>query len=296
MVGRDSITVSGKVAYILTMRRTRFDRALQERLAARGWVAKMVNPLLLSKNDLMCAELLVNRIPPSAVYKSGRLVVAKAMKLLSEAEDAQIATFPSLHTSHADYSKYNAYRLMRADGVPTPLTRLCPSRPSRVPRLPVIVKPNTSGFGRRVRLIRSKREWRKFSENAPASLKRGMVLQSFVKSKCEYDFRVTVLHGATIEVRRRTLLHGWLGCESRGARAWVDLAAPEAVICLALRASDAIQAGLNAVDIVLSKKGPFVIENNATPALSAVPDRELVLIAERVVGDLLSTRIGGGRS
>lgn len=288
MVKQNNTVTKRALAYILTLQSTRFDRALCAALTERGIDTYLVSPLSLSPEDARNAHYIVNRVPPSSAIRRSFSPLRKTLELLTAAEMSGVAVFPSSHAALADYSKYHGYRKMLAAGVPTPTTRRCPSRPLELSRRAIVVKPNTGGYGRQVELIRTESAWCRYCSRTSRSLRRRMVIQEFAKSVYTYDFRVTVLNGKIVDVQNRTLVHGWLGSQSRGAMANLAVFPPRAVTALALKASAAIQAGLNAADIVWSRKGPLVIENNVTPGFSSASDSELSLMASRTADLILS--------
>ena len=129
---------------------------------------------------------------------------------------------------------------------------------------PAIRKPSLGGIGRGVTKIDDDVALEEISY-LTAGCSGYVLLQEFVKSRVPFDYRVCICGDEVLAAHTRTLVDGWLGSRSSGSQTAITWQLPMDVEDLCLRASQAIDAYLNCLDVVISEKGPVVIENNSTP-------------------------------
>jgi glutathione synthase/RimK-type ligase-like ATP-grasp enzyme len=254
---------------------------LRLELEAAGHCVRPLDVRASAAADAGSFDLILNRVYASVGNRAPG-DTRRALGLLARFEAAGIACLNSAAASRADYDKHHAARLMTAHGIPTPFTLMLrdPGEARRrredIDRLgfPLVLKPNTGGRARGVRLVSCR-------EAMPESLAEafgdgsaaGIIVQPYLPSTRSYDWRISVAAGRLTYGGIRHLVPGrpgeaaWLGSLAQGS-AWADRQPDPAAVRLALRASAAIGAEVNDVDLRETAAGLVVIENNPTPSFA----------------------------
>ncbi len=230
----------------------------------------------------------MNRVYPSEADAS---TINRSLNMVSWLSQKGIKTINPLQACKADYDKAFAYRLMNANGVPTPRTMVL-TRESGLESifdvfsLPLVVKRRTGGKGIDVMKVEERKTLRNFLEEKEESLGRYLV-QDFVESSGDHDIRVGVIEGNPLISYGRTLVpvngeKPWMASCNHGSQI-IPYQASEEECDLAVRASEAIGANLNEVDIQITEEGPIVIENNPTPGYDAGEEHWVKLIVDHIV-------------
>jgi len=216
-------------------------------------------------------DLVLNRIMPSYAARDPYFNMTKFMNsLMSISKETDLVN--SYEAANVDYNKYYASNLMKYYKIPTPSTYLL-TEPIMddidqiINKLnyPVIIKPTLSGRSRGVVKCINRLE----VDTALNHVKIDHTLiQEFIQSTEHVDYRVCVCNDEVIFTVTRSLIDGWLGCISKGSIMSQPGDVPEEVTALAINVTKRIRAAVNGVDIIISKDGPVVIENNPTPNFS----------------------------
>lgn len=229
-------------------------------------------------------DVLLNRVYASVANRDFGSI-DRALMLCAEADAAGVHCINSPVGCRADYDKAFAAELMQAKGVATPATiRMDPGSErdltdqvvAALEQLagPIVLKRNTGGRAVDVLLIRSPAQARSAAAHAWLQRSRypgAWVVQAYASNPRGHDCRIAVAEGRVLYAFGRTLVKGepadrepWLASVSRGSKTFPHR--PDAAaVDLAVRASGAVGADLNEIDMGFTAGGPVVIENNATP-------------------------------
>lgn len=231
---------------------------------------------------LFSYNLVLNRVYASVANRSYENV-KKTMRIVGGLEAGGITVVNSGSASKADYSKYRACRILQGKGILTPKTLVVKQgmslkRVTSKTGFPVVIKRDCVGraFDMSIAFnLRQAEEDIKRRFNSPG-YSGSIIAQEFIKSVNDYDIKVCIVGGKNlVSAYKRTLIRHcrgkqkWAGILSRGSKIHSFDFVPEKLLCTAFRASKALKADINDMDIVEGKKGFYVIENNPTPGFNS---------------------------
>ncbi|MFT4309199.1 MAG: ATP-grasp domain-containing protein [Candidatus Woesearchaeota archaeon] len=232
----------------------------------------------------MNPDLVLNRVYPSVAYRNYHNNI-KALALMKEFENNDIFCVNSYQTTKADYSKHKSASIMENNGVSTPKTLYFSKYEYDIGKIedfvalhgfPLIMKRDIGGRGRDITLIESKEQLyrqviRVLLEVQSDNYEAGYVLQEFIHPVRNHDCRIAIIDGKFVFSYGRTLIprpgfseSPWLASVSNGSQI-ISYSPSEEEIELAIKATSAIGALFNEVDMTFSSKGPTIIENNPSP-------------------------------
>lgn len=221
------------------------------------------------KRDFSVYDLVLNRIYAS-VANENNFNFEKHVGNLEKLEKLGVKLINSSFASVCDYDKYVSSETMRKEGILNPITE----KISNVEEIrafiekydsPVIVKPNTGGRGLDIAKFEDSSE---VPDNLFENVKShsdDFIVQTLAKSTEACDYRIFVIGEEVLFANTRTLVDGWLGSRSQGSKIEVVETINEDLRKFAVDATKSIKAEMNALDIVKTKDGYSVIENNPTP-------------------------------
>ncbi len=265
------------------------EKKIYEILRREGYAVEYADIRDISSGEILTKnpKLVLNRVYASVANRD-YLILEKNINLLSELCNAGISVINSYAATLSDYSKYHAYLLMAASGIPTPNTILvdADSALTEIIHLlggcPIIVKRDTGGRGVDLKKCSSLTEVSHAIEVIRSSndYKGKIILQEFIESSRAYDYRVCVVGNCLAYAHGRTLIptddgRAWLASASLGSKNIPIKEVPDQLKDIALATSKALQADLNTLDVIETKAGFLVIENNLTPQLSEEWEQQL---------------------
>ena len=265
------------------------EKKIYEILRSEGYVVEYADIRDISSRSILTKnpKLVLNRVYAS-VGNRDYLILDKNINLICELRKAGINVINSYAATLSDYSKYHAYQLMAAACIPTPRTILFEDKTALneiIPFLggfPIIVKRDTGGRGVDLKKCSSLAEVADAIAKIHSSndYKGGIILQEFVESSRAYDYRVCVVGNRLAYVHGRTLIstdgeRAWLASASLGSTNIPIKKVSEKLKDIALTTSKTLEADLNTLDIIETKAGFVVIENNLTPQLSEEWEKQL---------------------
>jgi len=215
------------------------------------------------------SDIILNRIYASTANNNS-FDFNNFINLLKGLEDSGIKVVNSSFCSRCDYDKYLSSQVMKEKGVLNPKTKKV-SSVEEVKKFflenkgPIIFKPNTGGRGIGVRKIDSINEISKDLFLSEGSKSPEFIVQDLAKSIVSIDYRVFVYGNKVLFVNSRTLVDGWLGSRSQGSEISLIQELPDGLEEASIKATKAIDAKINSLDIVKTKEGFSIIENNPTP-------------------------------
>jgi len=288
------------------------------------WGEKRLKALLEKKHVLVClfdvrklsfplekrlldCTLVLNRVYPSVANRDYENV-KKAIKVVSALEAAGVRVVNSSLASKADYSKYWACEFLGKKGILVPKTFVVKPKTKLGPVLarigfPAVIKRDCVGRAFDLAIVFNLAQAKKEVErrlNDPA-YSGNTIAQEFIRSVNDYDIKVCIAGGETlVSTYKRTLVshsggkRKWAGIISRGSKIVPFDEVPEKLLDTALRASKALEADINDMDVVEGKKGFYVIENNLTPGFNSKNEETKVYKKPEKIADYVYKKYLGG--
>jgi len=254
-------------------------------------------------DELFDCDCVLNRIYASVGNRDCKSNV-KVLELLEKLEKRGIYCLNSYFATLNDYSKYKSSEIMNKDGISNPRTVFVRSveedkdsilKFAKDEGYPLIIKRDMGGRGKDVLKVDDEAELFSSLKKVFAEAdgyNQGFVVQSFARSVRDYDCRIAIVDGEFAFSFRRSLIGAsegdelWLASVSRGSKK--EAYSPsEEEIELAKKATGAINAVFNEVDVTFTVDGPMIIENNPTPNYVEGQDEEKIKGAV----DLIVTKI-----
>jgi glutathione synthase/RimK-type ligase-like ATP-grasp enzyme len=121
----------------------------------------------------------------------------------------------------------------------------------------------------------------RLSNNNP--YKAGYIVQEFVKSTLDHDYRISIINDKVVFTNTRSLIPTdseikWLASASQGSKV-EKIEAPYEIADIALKTNKTIEAFMNEIDIIVTEKGPCIIENNPTPNFNPKSETRRAMLA-----------------
>ena len=256
-----------------------------------------------SVEELSSFDFVFNRVFAS-VGNRDYLSNLKTLEYLEKLESLGVKCINSFLTTKCDYSKYFSYKLLSEKNIRTPKSFFVKIKEDLVNlnkfieevNFPVIIKRDLGGRALDIHKVDNSSELysileEKFKDNKE-QYDAGYVVQEFVESTLPCDYRISVINGKFSFGMTRSLLvtkgqeKPWFASVTKGSKVNSLNNVPEEIIELAERSSFAIGALFNEVDILMSKDGPVVIENNPTPnftSFSEISQTKKEISANKIV-------------
>lgn len=211
--------------------------------------------------NFKCADqydIILNRVMPSIARRDKNFdLINYIVDIMSL--DKKTVLINSPIASIADCNKKFSSKRMKQAGISTPKIYEIEKI-----KYPVVIKPVMSGRCVGLKKCNDEKELREMESFS------GYILQEYVKSTLPFDYRICVCDGEILFGFTRTLIDGWMGAVSKGSKTkkLTSQDLPPSVKDLAIAATKSIDAIINGIDIIMTKDGPTVIENNPTPNFS----------------------------
>ena len=266
----------------------------------KGHQAELFDVRITKPDVLQNCDVVLNRVYASVGNRNWQDNVV-TLNLLEQMEKKGVKCINSFMTSKVDYSKAYAAQIMKTAGVKTPETIKLTSYhdlPEAVDfatkkGFPVILKRDLGGRSKDLFMLHDRAELLEkmqfvFAEHYRRDYDAGFVLQEFVKPVKEYDCRIAIVNGEFAFAFARTLARtkhdgmAWLASVARGSQS-MEYNPSHEEIELAKKATEAIGAIWNEVDITFSENGPVIIENNPTPNFVSYAEERIKKAADLVL-------------
>lgn len=244
--------------------------------------------------DFSEIDVVLNRVYASVANRDYSSI-QKTLELLKELEKDKLC-INSFKTSFYDYNKYEAYKVMKKNNLPTPETILFTNKDDiqistekaiKNLGLPLISKRNSGGRGKDITKINTREELIKdLEEKRILAEKEGyagdFIIQKFIETNRDHDCRLSIINNNFGFSYGRTLVKHksnsrWLASASKGS-VKIDYQAGEEEIKMSLKTSQLLDAHFNTLDIMYTKNGPIIIENNPTPNYFVNEEENIVRI------------------
>lgn len=221
------------------------------------------------------------------IPRIGASVTAHGAAILRQFELKEVVT-----STHSDAllearDKFRSLQRLAVNAIPIPLSFLIGSNDDLTPlfkilRFPLIIKLLESTHGNGV-ILANNRQTTSSIIDAFTSTKERILLQEFISEASGQDIRVFVVGDEVVAAMLRKAEKGEFRSNlHRGATGYaVKLSTQEKEMALA--ATKTLGLDVAGVDLLRSKKGPLVIEVNASPGLEGIETVTGVDIAGKII-------------
>jgi RimK family alpha-L-glutamate ligase len=254
---------------------------LEESLLEKGIDIQLIDIRDAQIEDFKDTDLVLNRVYASVANRDYPSI-ENTLIILKKLEEKGIKCLNSHKASFFDYNKFESSKIMEENGVLNPKTIFLNGGEPKIKEIvetlsfPIIVKRNTGGRGKDLAKCHTEGELINAISNIreEAEYNGGIVFQEFLEPAEDNDYRVWVIDNKISFYHKRSLIalndneKPWLASRSLGSKILIaDEELSEEIKELAIKSTKAIKADLNVLDIIKTKKGYAVIENNPTPNL-----------------------------
>lgn len=262
------------------------EKIIAEELIKNGFEVKLYDLRKVSLEELKRNDVILNRVFASVANRNynDNLMALEQLRYL---ENCGVTCLNSYFTTKCDYSKHFSAQIMIEKGILSPDTFLIKSMDQLEDAkkfaekyglekgIPIVLKRDIGGRGKDIHLIKNVDDLEKKIKMALLDAKddgysSGYVLQEFIESVLPHDYRVSIVNGEIIYSMTRSFIKDresnktWISSMTLGSKEkYVKL--PDKIRDISLRATKAIGAFFNDTDVIVSAKGPYIIENNPTP-------------------------------
>jgi len=283
------------------------EKELQKQFQLRGVETNLYDIRETSVDDLVSYDLVLNRVYASVANRNWKDNII-TLELLQSLENRGVLCLNSLHTTKVDYGKAYSASVMSKAGILTPPTILLRGE-DLTPALkfglkqgyPLVVKRDMGGRGKDLVRVNNERELRQtlkhmLSSNYRSQYNAGIAIQKFLPSIKNNDCRIAIIDGKLAFAYTRTLIpsgssgDSWLASVARGSKMYDYDPKPEEVQ-IALKATQAIGALFNEVDMAFTKEGIAIIENNPTPNYDETELDRVKAVAKLIINKYQLQRI-----
>jgi glutathione synthase/RimK-type ligase-like ATP-grasp enzyme len=222
--------------------------------------------------EIFESDLVINRYTPTSVSSDKNFILVNYLEVIDKLKSLNIPVINGKNASICNLNKAASSVVMNIDMIRTPLTIVCNNPDSalliakEMLKFPFVKKPVMGSEGKDVKLVETQQQIQK--ENWSTDY----ALQPFLRSIETHDYQIYICDNTLLFGHRRKLTDSWLGSLQKGSEieSIDNSQIPIDVIAEAMRATKAINAWLNCCDIIMTKDGPYVIENNTTPTFTEV--------------------------
>jgi ribosomal protein S6--L-glutamate ligase len=226
-------------------------------------------------------------IPQGIIPRIGATLTSEGAALIRHFEGMKVATTTPSRALVQARDKLHSLQILARRGVAVPVTVFAePAADLRlvagqVGGFPCIVKPLESTHGIGIRLIHSLDELKQVLQGV-FSLGQPVLVQEFIEEAKGEDVRVFVVDGEVVGAMKRVAKSGDFRSNLHQGGVAYNVRLTELGEALAIAASQVLGLGVAGVDILESKRGPLVLEINASPGLEGI---------EKVTGQDIAGRI-----
>ncbi|MEW5854054.1 MAG: RimK family alpha-L-glutamate ligase [Myxococcota bacterium] len=240
-------------------------------------------------------------LPHVVIPRVGARSARTGLGVLTQLEVLGCALVNTAHgISHARDKLLSAQRLVAA-GLPVPATALVRSQRSLQKAVrelggpPVIVKMPRGSQGVGVMLAQTHDEVEAHAQ-ALWQLGQEVLLQQFVVEAAGADIRALVVGGKLVAAMQRRARDGEFRANVHQGGTVAPLRLGRAERRLAERAAEAMGLGMAGVDLLVSRRGPLVLEVNASPGLRGIEGATGVDVAGAIARHALALCQRAGRA
>jgi ribosomal protein S6--L-glutamate ligase len=268
-------------------------QSLQRAASARGHFVQVI--------DHLCCSLWLEDTRPTVYYNGQHLnyldaIIPRIGASVTQAGAALISQFESMDvfsTTHAaalllTRDKLRSLQQLMRCGVPVPRTML-PGEAQQLDDLieslggfPVVIKLLEGTHGVGVLLAHNLLQATSIIETFQKIGQR-ILLQEFIAEAAGADLRAFVVHGEVVAAMRRQAKPGEFRSNLHRGGSAVPVTLSEAEAEIAVQAAWAMGLDIAGVDILCSRRGPLVMEVNASPGLEGIENATQIDVASSII-------------
>jgi len=262
------------------------EKIIANDLREEGFEVELYDLRKASIEEMAKNDVVLNRVFASVANRNynDNLLALEQLRYL---ESRGVKCLNSYFTTKCDYSKHFSAQTMIKAGIRSPDTFLIRTmddlssakefaeKYGLLDGTPVVLKRDIGGRGKDIHLIKNMEELEEKVEIALTEAKddgysAGYILQEFVDSILSHDYRVSMVNGEIVYSMTRSFV-----ADEESGRAWISsmtlgskeekVELPKEIKEISLGATKAIGAFFNDTDVMVGKKGAYIIENNPTP-------------------------------
>ena len=206
--------------------------------------------------------LLVNRIFPSSYFRGHLKTYYKGVDFLRELNEKGIPMINSFEALTYDFDKELVCKTLRANNINTPEI-YCTSKdfsPDKI-KYPCIVKPNVGGRSSCTAKVENAVELLEFLKTLPSI---EFIFQEYIKSIDNYTLRIEVINKEVFSAVKRSIDEKGISSYHRGAVYEKGFQLDKNIEDLVIKTLDILNIKMGGIDVIVSDKGPSIIDVNAT--------------------------------
>ena len=210
--------------------------------------------------------LLVNRIFPSSYFRGHLKTYYKGVDFLRELNEKGIPMINSFEALTYDFDKELVCKTLRANNINTPKI-YCTSKdfsPDKI-KFPCIVKPNIGGRSSCTAKVENTGELMEFLKTLPPI---EFIFQEYIKSIDNYTLRIEVINKEVFSAVKRSIDEKGISSYHRGAVYEKGFELDKHIEDMVMNALDVLNIKMGGIDVIVSDKGPSIIDVNATSNFS----------------------------
>lgn len=228
------------------------------------------------------------KLPEVAIPRIGANITARGAAVIRQLDTLGIPHTMDVQALLLARDKMASLQVLATHDIPIPRTVLCFSvrevrtAAMRMDRFPIVIKLLESTHGVGVALARSLYELERVAEGF-LHLQDRVLLQEYIEESDGRDIRALVVGNRVVAAMERKAMEGEFRANiHRGASATaVQLSGEDKDLCL--RAAAALGVEVAGVDLIPSKRGPLLMEINASPGLEGIETATKVDIAGAII-------------
>ena len=268
-------------------------RRLVEAGRERGHAVEVVDhalcsPYLDSERSSILYEGNPMSVPDVAIPRIGANITTRGVALLRQLDVMGVPHLLPAEALLLARDKMSCLQQLRQNGIDVPRTVLCfglgevRKAAKRLGPFPVVVKLLESTHGVGVALAHNLYQLERLAEGF-LQLQDRVLLQEFIRESRGTDQRAFVVGGKIVAAMERRAVAGEFRANiHRGATA-SRLQLSEEEQDLVLRVTELIGVDVAGVDLISSKRGPLVMEVNASPGLEGIEGATEIDIAGAII-------------
>lgn len=228
------------------------------------------------------------KLPSVAIPRIGANITQRGAAIIRQLDVLGVPTTISAEGLTLARDKMSSLQVLAANGMPIPKTILCFSLQEvrkaalGMDNFPIIIKLLESTHGIGVAKADSLYQLERIAEGF-LRLQDRVILQEFVKESDGRDIRAFVVGDRVVAAMERKAVKGEFRANMhRGATASAVKLTPEDE-SLCIRSAKALGVEIAGVDLIPSRRGPLLMEVNASPGLEGIEGATKVDIAGEII-------------
>jgi len=241
---------------------------LRDYLVNKGFEVLFINfeEAALNAAQFSNVDLIVNRIFPSSYFRGHTKTYFKGIDFLNELNRRGIPMINSNEALMYDFDKQLVCNTLRKNNINTPKIYCCSSEFSIDNiKYPCVVKPNRGGRSSYTHKVNNAQE---LSEVLKLLPKVEFIFQEYIESLDNYTLRIEVIDGEIFSAVKRSMDETGISSYHRGAQYKHVHNLDKHITDMVIDTLNILNIKMGGIDVIVGKKGPFIIDVNATSNFS----------------------------